>query len=170
MTTIEKTKKQFHVHPGHLFASLQPKQGERIMIIGGSETLASRCSDAGAAVFPAVSFNQVRQGEFDSIAAPLSLHVYGDGALWINEAYKALKPGGWFVADLAEGESLSSVDEFPYAQTLAGYWERLNAVGFGTILVEQITANTVQEAIANGWTELIPSRYPVTVNRFIAVK
>ncbi|WP_046174722.1 class I SAM-dependent methyltransferase [Domibacillus indicus] len=170
MAVTEKTNKLLKIEQGNLYATIQPKQGERIMIIGGSEILTARCSDAGAAVLPAVSFSQVKQNEFDVVTAPLSVHSYADGAQWTAKAYEALRDGGWFVADFAEADSLPSTTDYPYVETLAGYWERLKASGFTTILFQQLSADSPKEAVLNGWTELMSSKYPVTVNRFIAVK
>ncbi|MET1031828.1 hypothetical protein [Domibacillus tundrae] len=170
MTVIDKTDKPLKIEQGNLYATIHPQQGERVMIIGGSETLMARCSDAGAAVLPAASFSQVKQNEFDTVAAPLSIHPYADGAQWTAKAYEALRQGGRFVADFAEADSLPSATDFPYAESLAGYWERLKAAGFSTIFFQQLSAGSAKEAVLNGWTELVPSKYPVTVNRFIAVK
>lgn len=170
MTIIEKTDKPLKIEQGNLYATIHPQQGERIMIIGGSETLTARCSDAGAAVLPAISFSQVKQNEFDTVAAPLSVHSYADGAQWAAKAYEALTEGGRLVADFAEASSLPSASEYPYAESLAGYWERLKAAGFSTILFQQLSASSGKEAVLNGWTELVPAKYPVKVNRFVAVK
>ena len=170
MTVIEKADKPLKIEKGNLYATIYPQQGERVMIIGGSEILTARCSDAGAAVLPVSSFSQVQQNEFDTVAAPLSVHSYADGAQWTAKAYKALKQGGRFVADFAEANSLPSASDFPYAESLAGYWERLKAAGFTTILFQQLSAGSAKEAVLNGWTELAPAKYPVTVNRFVAVK
>lgn len=170
MTVIDKTDKPLKIERGNLYATIHPQQGERIMIIGGSEPLTARCSDAGAAVLPAVSFSQVKQNEFDTVAAALLIHLYADGAQWTVKAYEALKQGGRFVADFAEADSLPSASDYPYAESIAGYWERLKAAGFSTILFQQLSAKSPKEAVLNGWTELVSSKYPVTVNRFIAVK
>ncbi|OXS78011.1 hypothetical protein [Domibacillus enclensis] len=170
MTIIEKTNKPLKIEQGNLFATIHPQQGERVMVIGGSDILTARCSDAGASVWPVISFNQVQQDEFDTVAAPLSIHSYADGAQWASKAYDALKKDGRFVADFAEAESLPSAVDFPYAESLAGYWERLKAAGFSTILFQQLSVTSAKEAVLNGWTELVSSKYPVKVNRFIAVK
>lgn len=170
MTVKNKTDKPLKIEQGNLYTTIRPQQGERVMIIGGSETLTARCSDAGAAVLPVVSFAQVQHHKFDTVAAPLSVHPYADGAQWTAKAYEALKEGGRFVADFAESSSLPSASDYPYAESLAGYWERLKAAGFSTILFQQLSAKSAQEAVLNGWTELVSSKYPVTVNRFIAVK
>ncbi len=172
MAVAEKIKqeKELKITLGNLYNTIQPQQGERIMVIGGSETLAARCSDAGAIVLPAAIFSQIKQNEFDTVAAPLSIHGYAEGAQWTAQAYDVLKVGGRFVVDFAEASSLPPASDFPYAETLPGYWERLKAVGFTTILFQQLTAQNAREAVLNGWTELMLAEFPVIVNRFIAVK
>lgn len=167
---ITKQKKELKITAGNLYETIQPQQGERIMIIGGSETLAACCSDAGAIVLPAVVFSQIKKNKFDTVAAPLSIHKYAEGARWTAQAYDVLKEGGRFVVDFAEASSLSHTSEFPYMETLSGYWERLKEAGFTTILFQQLTAQNAREAILKGWTELVSSEFPVTVNRFIAIK
>lgn len=162
--------KELKICKGNLFNTIHPQQGERIMVIGGSETLTARCADAGAFALPVLCFAQVPKNKFDVVAAPLSIHQYAEGAKWTEKAYEALREGGFFIADFAEAASLPSPFEFPYAETLAGYWERLRSAGFTSILFQQLTAQSAKEAILNGWTELAPVVSPVTVNRFIAVK
>ncbi|OLN23667.1 hypothetical protein BTO30_03610 [Domibacillus antri] len=163
-------EKELKITSGNLYNTIQPQPGERIMVIGGSATLTARCSDAGAHVLPAVTFIQVKEKNFDTAAAPLSIHQYAEGAQWTAKAYSALKTGGRFIVDFAESSSLPSASDYPYAETLTGYWERLKSAGFSIILFQQLTAETAQEAVLNGWTELVSSKFPVTVNRFIAVK
>jgi hypothetical protein len=171
MAVAEKQQeKELKITSGNLYNTIQPQRGERIMIIGGSETLTARCSDAGASVLPAATFAQGKAEEFDTVAAPLSIHGYAEGAQWTAQAYRALKESGRFVVDFAEVESLPSASDFPYAETLAGYWERLKAAGFTTISCQQLTAQNARDAFLNGWTELAMAQYPVIVNRFIAVK
>ncbi len=162
--------KTLKIIKGNLYNTINPQQQERLMIIGGSETLTARCLDAGAIVLPVTSFSQIKQNEFHTVAAPLSIHQYADGAQWTAKAYEALKEGGRFIVDFAEVDFLPSASDFPYAETLTGYWERLRSVGFKTILFEQLTAKTAKEALLNGWTEITPVRFPVIINRFIAVK
>ncbi|OMP68075.1 class I SAM-dependent methyltransferase [Domibacillus epiphyticus] len=171
MVIAEKQQeKELKITAGNLYNTIQPQPGERIMVIGGSATLTARCSDAGAVVLPVAAFTQARDGNFDTVAAPLSIHEYAEGAQWTSKAYDALKTGGRFVVDFAESSSLPSASDYPYAETFPRYWERLKAAGFKTILFHQLSAETAKEAVLNGWTELAAAKYPVTVNRFIAVK
>jgi ubiquinone/menaquinone biosynthesis C-methylase UbiE len=105
-----------------LVEALQPQAGERILDLGcGDGFLTRRIAESGATVVGVDSSPQMIaaakergldarcvsgealpfDGEFDAVFSNAALHWMSDQDAALNGVYRALKPGGRFVAELA---------------------------------------------------------------------
>jgi trans-aconitate methyltransferase len=113
-----------------VFATLQPQRGEHILDLGcGDGFLTQRISESGATVVAVDSSSQMiaaaKQrgldarlingealpftGEFDAVFSNAALHWMNDHQAVIQGVYRALKPGGRFVAECGGQGNIAAI-------------------------------------------------------------
>lgn len=164
----------FSISSESFIKTAQIKKGEKILFIG--ESYAPAVSQLISAQAKVTTLSQAEETDekeygFDGVVTQFGLHRSADPLHLLTAAFALLKTNGRLVADLAEASVLEDIGGFTYEASLADYWTLIQRAGFEAVLVQQISVNSKEEAIKQGWQDLARAKtYPITVNRFIAIK
>ncbi|MBM7649576.1 hypothetical protein JOC78_002550 [Bacillus ectoiniformans] len=164
----------FSISSESFIKTVQAKKGEKLLFIGEPYSPAVfpliRAKAQVTALTQAEEIDELESG-FDGIVTQFGLHQSADPLHLLTAAFALLKTNGRLVADLAEAKVLEDRGGYSYQASLADYWTLIQQAGFEAVLVQQISVNNAEEAIKQGWQDLAGANsYPITVNRFIAVK
>ncbi|WP_100330329.1 hypothetical protein [Bacillus xiapuensis] len=154
------------------FETAAIQEGEKVLYIGEASSFAGDYQ-LERKDLTAISPEEHRLGasRYHAALAQLSLHRSDHAENLLKAVFAQLKPGGRFIADLAESETLRYGGPFVYKRNLPDYWDTLREVGFEAIFVQQISVYTEEEVILQGWDDLVGIKhFPVKVNRFVALR
>jgi trans-aconitate methyltransferase len=172
-----------------VFALLDPRAGERILDVGcGEGSLTERIAAAGATVVgidtseEMVSDSRARgldarlmdaehlqfEREFDAVFSNAALHWVRDHDAMLTGVYRALKPGGRFVAEFGGHGNIAAIQVairsvlaqhgwetniHRFYATPAEYSARLHAHGFTVKEIDLIPRPTALPTGIRGWLE-----------------